>query len=127
MGSLLGYKVKPGDARGAYTQSLLRGAGTWATLPRDSVAETLENSYGGQYYGHADAEGFWEEHCEDKLVSIGFKRLAGWQGDSWHEKTRSLLLVYVGDYKLVAKTGEHDALLASIRSVIDMDPETLDG
>ncbi len=29
MGSLPGYKVKTGDARGAYTQSLLRGAETW--------------------------------------------------------------------------------------------------
>ena len=33
MGSLPGYKVKTGDARGAYTQSLLRGTETWATLP----------------------------------------------------------------------------------------------
>ena len=29
MGSLPGYVVKTGDARGAYTQSLLNGAETW--------------------------------------------------------------------------------------------------
>ncbi len=33
MGSLPGYKVKTGDARGAYTQSLLRCAETWVSLP----------------------------------------------------------------------------------------------
>ena len=38
-----------------------------------------------------------------------------------------MLIVYVDDFKLAAPNGEHDALWASIRSVIDMDPETLDG
>ena len=33
MGSLPGYVVKTGDARGANTQSLLRGVETWVTLP----------------------------------------------------------------------------------------------
>ena len=61
-------------------------------------------------------------------MSVGFERLAEeWQGVFWHEKTRSLLIVYVDDFKLAAKTGEHDALWTSIRAVIDMDPETLDG
>ena len=41
--------------------------------------------------------------------------------------TRSLLIVYVDDFKLAAKHGEHDALWTSIRNVIDMDPETMDG
>ena len=45
----------------------------------------------------------------------------------WHEETRSLLIFYVEDFKLAAKHGEHDALWVSIRAVIDMDPETLDG
>ena len=45
----------------------------------------------------------------------------------WHEETKSLLIVYVEDFKLSAKAGMHDALWAEIRKVIDMDPETLDG
>ncbi len=32
-GSIPGYRVKTGDANGTYTQSSLRGAKTWATLP----------------------------------------------------------------------------------------------
>ena len=50
-----------------------------------------------------------------------------WQGVYWHEVSRALLIVYVDDFKLAARHGEHDALWSSIRKVIDMDPETLDG
>ena len=35
MGSLPGYTVKTGDAKGAYTQALLPGAETWVTLPEN--------------------------------------------------------------------------------------------
>ncbi len=42
-------------------------------------------------------------------------------------ETRSMLIVYVDDFKLAAKTEAHDAIWKSIREVIDMDPETLDG
>ena len=42
MGSLPGYKVKTGDARGAYTQALLLGAESWATHTREPMAETLD-------------------------------------------------------------------------------------
>ncbi len=79
-------------------------------------------------YGHADAGGFWEAHCQEKLLSIGWKALAEeWQGVFWHEATRSMLIVYVDDFKLAAKPEHHNALWKSIRSVIDMDPETVDG
>ena len=79
-------------------------------------------------YGHADAGGFWEAHSKEKLKSIGFTSPAEeWQGVFWHERTRSLLIVYVDDFKLAARHGEHNALWASIRKVIDMDPETTDG
>ena len=79
-------------------------------------------------YGHTDAGGFWEEHCESQLFSIGWVRLAEeWPGVYWHEETKSLLIVYVDDFKLAAKAEFQDRLWAGIRRVIDMDPETLDG
>ncbi len=135
MGSLLGYKVKTGDARGAYTQSRLRGAETWVALPENRWPKAWKGKYRRpvvrlilSLYGHADAGGFWEEHCEEQLLSDGFERLAEeWQGVFWHEETCSLLIVCVDDFKLAAKHQEHDAIWKSIRAVIDMDPETLGG
>ena len=38
-----------------------------------------------------------------------------------------MLIVYVDDFKLAAKAEAHDAIWKSIREVIDLDPETLDG
>ncbi len=67
-------------------------------------------------YGHADAGGFWEEHCDENLLSLGFERLAEeWPGVFWRDKTRSMLIVYVDDCKLAAKAEAHDAIWRSIR------------
>ena len=61
-------------------------------------------------------------------MSVGWTRLAEeWQGVFWHDAKRAMLIVYVDDFKLAAPKGDHDGLWESIRSVIDMDPETLDG
>ena len=43
------------------------------------------------------------------------------------QETRSMLIVYVDDFKLAAKVEEHGKFWASILGVTDMDPETLDG
>ena len=41
---------------------------------------------------------------------MGFDRIAEeWPGVFWHEETMSLLIVYVRDFRLAAKVGEHDA------------------
>ena len=45
----------------------------------------------------------------------------------WHTETKSLLIVYVDDFKLAAREMEHDALWLAIRRLIGMDPEALDG
>mgnify|MGYP000518012010 CR=1 FL=1 len=61
-------------------------------------------------------------------MSVGYTKLAEeWPGTFWHEKTKSLLTVYVADLKLAANAELHGKLWAEIRKVIDMDPETLDG
>ena len=66
--------------------------------------------------------------AKNNVCQTFFSRLAEeWPGVFWHEETRSFLVVYVDDFKLAAKHGEHDALWAAIRGVIDGDPETLDG
>jgi hypothetical protein len=113
----------------------LLGAETWVTLPENRWPSHWGKKYHRPVvrlvlalYGHADAGGFWEAHCQEKLLSIGWTALAEeWQGVFWHSATSSMLIVYVDDFKLAAKPANHDALWKSIRSVIDMDPETVDG
>ncbi len=91
-GSFPGYTVKTGDAKGAYTQALLLGAETWVTLPENRWPKHWKGKFHRPVvrlvlalYGHADAGGFWEAHCEEKLLSIGWTRLAEeWQGVFWH-------------------------------------------
>jgi hypothetical protein len=112
MGSFPGYQVKTGDAKGAYTQALLLGAETWVALPENRWPKHWIGKYHRPVvklvlalYGHTDAGGFWEAHCEEKLLTIGFTRLAEeWKGVFWHIATHSLLIVYVDDFKLAAKT-----------------------
>ncbi len=111
------------------------GAETWVTLPENRWPKHWKGKFHRPVvrlvlalYGHADAGGFWEAHCEEKLLSIGWERLAEeWQGVFWHKKTSSMMIVYVDDFKLAARHAEHDALWSAIRKVIDMDPETVDG
>ncbi len=134
-GSFPGYTVKTGDAKGAYTQALLLGAETWVTLPENRWPKHWKGKFHRPVvrlilalYGHADAGGFWEAQCEEKLLSIGWEKLAEErQGCFWHRKTSSMMIVYVDDFKLTAKHKEHDALWSAIRGVIEMDPETVDG
>ena len=135
MGSMPGYLVKNGDAIGAFTQALLLGAETWVSLPENRWPKHWWGKFTRPMvrlilalYGHTDAGGFWEAHCIEQLAKIGFSSLAEeWPGVFWHDATRSLLIVYVDDFKLAARKEEHDALWKSIRKVINMDPETLDG
>ena len=115
MGSIPGYRVKTGDAKGP-TRG---GRHIWVNRFRRPAVPVIM-----ALYGHADAGGIWEEQCEGKFMSIGFKRLAEeWPGVFWHEETTSLLIVYVDDFKLAGnKTGEDDTFWKSIREVIDMGP-----
>ena len=62
-------------------------------------------------YGHPDSGGYWEAHCEERILNIGFERVAPeWNSVYWHKAKRALLIVYVDDFKLAARTGHHDAI-----------------
>ena len=51
-------------------------------------------------YGHPDAGGHWEAHCESHLSSVGFERIPDWHSTFWHPQFKLLLIVYVDDFKL---------------------------
>ncbi len=49
-----------------------------------------------------------------------------WSGALWHLSTTSLLIVYVDDFKLLARVELHAELWAAITSVIDNGEGTTD-
>mgnify|MGYP003315604806 CR=1 FL=1 len=79
-GLIDGNDEEVSDAPQAYTQSLLRGAATWVSLPKeywpdhfwdidDPVVPLLQS-----LYGHPDAGTFWEDKSHNKILSEGFER-----------------------------------------------------
>ena len=51
-------------------------------------------------YGHPDSGGCWERHCESHLFAIGFEAVPEWQSVYWHPTHKTLLVVYVDDFKI---------------------------
>ena len=51
-------------------------------------------------YGHPDAGGYWEKHCEDHVCSVGFKNIPNWPSCYWHERLKMFLIIYVDDFKM---------------------------
>ena len=49
-------------------------------------------------YGHPDAGGLWERHCETHLKKVGFSPVDNWLSTFWHNDLRLLLVVYVDDF-----------------------------
>ena len=65
---------------------------------------------------------------ESSSLKPGWTMLSeDWNGVFWHESTKSLLIVYVDDFKLAAGAELDDEPWAAIKSVIHMDDETYDG
>ncbi len=128
VGCLSGYSKTQSDATGAYTQAYLQGTPTWVRLP----AERWPSSWQGRYkdpvvplvlalYGHPDAGGHWERHCEKHVLSLGFQRVQSWDSVFWHPGHKAMLLVYVDDFKLAAPTRVHSKLWSQLRSRIEME------
>ena len=112
-GLLPGNRSEQSDAEQAYTQSLLRGTLTWVILPRDRwppewATLGLKNPVVPLYlalYGHPDAGGYWEAHCEKHLLSVGFAPISEWRSCFWHAALKLFLVVYVDDFKLSGPEG----------------------
>ena len=49
-------------------------------------------------YGHPDAGGFWEQHCEKALRAVGFEQCPKWKCVFRHAKLNLMLVVYVDDF-----------------------------
>jgi len=107
-GMLPGHSIEVADGESAYTQAKLGGDLTYIRIPRERWPPGWEGKYTDPVvplvlalYGHPDAGGFWELHCEKALKEVGFTRAApDWKSVFRHEALDLLLVVYVDDFKL---------------------------
>ena len=135
-GLLPGHTVQQADARQAYTQTYLGGPHvTWARLPRnrwpdewvkrkmvDPVVRQIRN-----LYGHPDAGGYWEQHCENHLLACDFVPIPNWKSCYVHRELKLLLVVYVDDFKLSGPAENIKEGWRLITKHIDMEPPTPTG
>eukprot|EP00969_Alexandrium_andersonii_P119254 5272012-Alexandrium_andersonii.AAC.1 len=72
----------------------LKGKVTWVRLPEHEWPQEWKDR-GLQdpvvplvlaLYGHPDAGGYWERHCEEHLKAVGFTPVKEWKSCFVHEK-----------------------------------------
>ena len=72
-------------------------------------------------YGHPDAGGYWERHCEAHLRKCGFVPVPNWPSMFWNEGLKCLLMVYVDDFKMSGRPGGKKTAWGLIRKAIETD------
>ena len=129
-GMLPGHSIEVADGESAYTQAKLGGDMTYIRIPRDRWPEGWDKKYTDPVvplilalYGHPDAGGFWELHCEKSLLDVGFERAASeWKSVFRHVALDLLLVIYVDDFKLAGPKANLEKGWKLIGSKIKMEP-----
>ena len=122
-----GNGVKQADAKQAYIQSNLGGTPSYVRLPRERQPATWKNMRDPvcrlrkALYGHPDAGGYWEEHCEKHLREWGFVAVPDWRSVYWSQKLKFLLAVYVDDFKAAGPEANVKEAWRLIRKSIETD------
>ena len=105
-GVMTGHTIEMADGESAYTQAELGGPLTWVRIPRERWPDSWEGTEDPvcplrlALYGHPDAGGFWEKHCEKAVTAVGFDFLPDWPSVFFHKELRLMLVIYVDDFKL---------------------------
>ena len=126
-GLLPGNSLEVSDGESAYTQALLGGTKTWIRLPRDQWPKEWEGMQDPvrplvlALYGHPDAGGFWEQHCETQLKKVGFVPIPDWPSVFRHPALETFLVVYVDDFKQSGPSANLAEGWRLIGSVINME------
>ena len=123
-GMLEGHDIEVADADSAYTQSYLESdIPTWVSLPREQWPQAwIDEGYRDpvcplvlSLYGHPDAGGYWERHCDQVLQDKGWTPIPGWRSCYWHSECTTLLMVYVDDFKMAGPKAHKKRLWSEIR------------
>ncbi len=132
-GLIPGNILQQCDAMSAYTQSLLGGqTPTFVQLPRNRWPQAWVDKgmrkpccpLRKALYGHPDAGGYWERHCETQLVKVGFTPIKDWRSCYWHKDLKCFLVVYVDDFKMAGPADNVSKAWALIRKNIKTDKPT---
>ena len=113
-----GHSSETSDAEMAYTQAKLQTTlkqadgnvvllQTWVRLPRNRWPKEWHGKYTDPVvilvlalYGHPDAGGCWELHCNTSMKLVGFKPIPEGQSAFFHPRLKLMLIIYVDDLKL---------------------------
>jgi RNA:NAD 2'-phosphotransferase (TPT1/KptA family) len=106
-GCVEGHVCQQADGTSAYTQAFLGGTKTWIRIPPERWPNSWKNKFHDPVvvlslalYGHPDAGGYWEKHCDSHILSEGFISVPDWRSIYWHKDLKVLLIVYVDDFKM---------------------------
>ena len=73
-------------------------------------------------YGHPEAGGYWEQHCEEQVLEAGFSLACEeWPGCYWHEELKCFLVVYVDDMKMSGPKANLAEAWTRLRKNLKMD------
>ena len=82
---LPGCTGQQGDANQAFPQAVFKGIETWIEIPRSRWPRSWHAKKWKPVckllcalYGHPESGGYWEQHCEAHLVTIGFQVIPDW-------------------------------------------------
>ena len=126
-GCMKGNETQQCDAQQAYVQSELGGIETWISLPKILGPESWAQYYEPvcilklALYGHPDAGGYWERHCEEHLTSIGFAPVPDCRSTYWHPELKLFLMVYVDDFKMSGPSANFAKGWSMIRQKVKTD------
>ena len=133
---LPGCAGEQSDAEQAYTQAKF-GHGekdpveTWVRLPRERWPKEWHGKFKDPVvpprlalYGHPLSGVFWERHCREALLSVGFTTVPGWECLYLHKDLKLVLAVYVDDFKLSGLANNIPKGWDLIRTKIRLDPPT---
>ena len=104
-----GKVVEQSDADQAYIQCELGGSPSYVRIPRERQPAAWKNMKDPvcrlrkALYGHPDAGGYWEEHCEKYVKKCGCVAVPDWRSVYGNEKRKTLLAIYVDDFKMAGR------------------------
>jgi hypothetical protein len=107
--------IEQADATQACAQSLLGGTPARVSLPKGEWPESWKHMrrpvclLGEVFYGHPDAGGYWEQHCDQHLQDRGFDPISpaekSWRSCYYSKSLQCSMIVCVGDFKIAGPPG----------------------